>query len=73
MCVFPNSKSIVWFRTGVPELSLAMHPFSISADEHVPLKFLTTKRLRKITKTYLPKSYNDFENKFTDICINISQ
>jgi len=23
--------------TGVPKLSLAMHPFSISIDEHVPL------------------------------------
>jgi len=41
------------FRTGVPKLSLAMYPFSISIDEHVPLKFLMTKRLRKITKRYL--------------------
>jgi len=30
------------FRTGVPKLSLAMFPFRISIDEHVPLKFLMT-------------------------------
>jgi len=35
------------FRTGVPKLSLAMYPFSISIDEHVPVKFLTTKKLGK--------------------------
>jgi len=33
-----------------------MYPFSISLYEHVPLKFLYTKRLRKITKIYLPIS-----------------
>jgi len=27
-------------RTGVPNLSLTMFPFSISGDEHVPLKFV---------------------------------
>jgi len=43
-------------RSGVPKLTLPMYPFSISIDEHVPLKFLMTKRLRKITKTYLPTS-----------------
>jgi len=37
-------------KKGVPKLFLAMYPFSISIDEHVPLKFLMTKRLRKITK-----------------------
>jgi len=26
------------YRTGVPKLSLSMYPFSISIDEHVPLK-----------------------------------
>jgi len=36
------------FRTGVIKLSLAMYPFSIPIDEHVPLKFLMTKRLWKI-------------------------
>jgi len=41
------------FRSGVIKLSLAMHPFSISIDEHVPLKFLMTKRLWKITRMYL--------------------
>jgi len=38
-------------RTGVHKLSLSMYPFSISIDEHVPLKFLT-KRLRKITNIF---------------------
>ena len=42
------------FRTSISKLSLAMYPFSISLYEHVPLKFLMTKRLRKITKIYLP-------------------
>jgi len=32
----------------VPNLSLTMLPFSISIDEHVPLKFLMTKRMSKI-------------------------
>jgi len=34
----------------VPKHSLAVFPFNISIDEQVPLKFLMTKRLRKITK-----------------------
>jgi len=38
------------FSPGVPNLSLTMYPISISTDEHVPLKFLTTKTLRKIIK-----------------------
>ena len=42
------------FRTSIPKLSLAMYPFSISLHEHVSLKFLITKRLRKITKISLP-------------------
>jgi len=42
--------------TGVPKLSLAMHTFSISIDEHVPQKFLMTKTLRKTTKICLPIS-----------------
>jgi len=41
------------FRTGVIKLSLTMYPFSISIDGHVPLKFYITKRLWKITRTYL--------------------
>jgi len=44
------------FRIGVIKLSLAMYPFSISIDEHVPLKFLMTKILWKITRMYLPIS-----------------
>jgi len=42
------------FRKSIPKLSLATYPFSISLYEHVPLKFLMTKRLKKITKIYLP-------------------
>jgi len=44
------------FRTGVIKISLAMYLFSISIDEHIPLKFYMTKRLWKITKMYLPIS-----------------
>jgi len=38
-------------RTGIPKISLTMYPFSISIDEHVPLKVPVTKRLSKIPKT----------------------
>jgi len=38
------------FRTCVIKLSLSMYSFSISIDEHVPLKFLLTKRLWQITR-----------------------
>ena len=51
--------------TGVPKLSLATYPLSILIDEHVPLKFLMTKRLKKITNIYLPISM------VKDECINI--
>jgi len=44
------------FTTGVIKRSLAICPFSISTDVHVPLKFLMTKSLRKITRMYLPKN-----------------
>ena len=44
------------FRTGVIKLSLAMYPFSIPIDEHVPLKFLMTKRLWKIPWMYSPRN-----------------
>ena len=44
------------FRTGVIKLSLAMWPISISIDQHVPLKFLMTHRLWKITRMHLPMS-----------------
>jgi len=46
------------FRTGVIKLFLAMYPFSISIDEHLPLKFLMTRRLWQITRMYLPISIN---------------
>jgi len=39
-------------RSVVPNISLTMHPVSISTDEYVPLKFLVTKRLSKITKIH---------------------
>ena len=38
-------------RTGVPNLCLTMHPFSISIDEHLPLKFLWQKSLIKLQKS----------------------
>jgi len=60
------------FRTGVPKLCLAMYPFSISIDKHVPLKFLITKRLRKITKRYL-QIRMILKIIFTDEYINISR
>jgi len=40
-------------RPGVPGLSLSMHPFSISTDEHVPVKYLMTGRLSKMTNIHL--------------------
>jgi len=45
-----------------------MYPFSISTDEHIPLKFLVTKRLRKITKsTEFLIEISDFWNYKGDI------
>jgi len=43
-------------KPGVPKLSLVMYPFSILRDEHVPLKCLMAKKLRKKEKIYLPIS-----------------
>jgi len=40
------------FSAGIPNISLTMYPFSISTDEQLPLKCLTTKRLSKITKIH---------------------
>jgi len=48
----PRERTLCYWA-GAPKLSLAMYPFSISIDEHVPLKFFMTKRLKKITKIYL--------------------
>jgi len=39
-------------KTGVSKLSLTMYPGSISTDEHVPVKFLKTKKLNKIRKIH---------------------
>jgi len=39
-------------KTGVPNLSLTMYPFSILTDVHVSLKFLMTKMLSKIAKIH---------------------
>ena len=36
-------------KTEVPNLSLTMYPFSISTDEHIPLKFLMTKKTGRNT------------------------
>jgi len=35
----------VMLKQGVPGLSLTTYPFSISTDEHVPLRFLYDKTL----------------------------
>jgi len=40
-------------KPGVPNISLTMHPFSISTEEHVPLNFLKTKRPSEITKIHI--------------------
>jgi len=47
-----------------------MYPFSISIDEHVPLKLLMTKRFRKSTIIYLPISMI-LKIIFTDECMNV--
>jgi len=39
------------YTAGVPNLSLNMYPFSISIDEHVPLKFPMTESLSKIVNS----------------------
>jgi len=62
--------------TSIPKLSTAMYPFSISLYEHVPLKFLMTKRLRK-TKKYIYSTNKHLlilKIIFTDVdlCINAS-
>jgi len=49
-----------------------MYPFCISIDEDVLLKFLMTKRLRKITKIYIQISMI-LKMIFTDEYINISK
>jgi len=46
--ITPCYKSSSW--SGFPNLPVTMHPFSISTDEKVPLKLLTTKRLNKMAK-----------------------
>jgi len=40
------------YITRVPNLFLIMCPFSISIDEHVPLKFLMAKMLSKIKEIH---------------------
>jgi len=40
-------------KPGVPNLPLTMYRFSISADEHVPLKFLMTKYFIMINHKYI--------------------
>jgi len=47
---FVAATSNRYFNPGVPQLSLSMYPLGISIDEHVPLKLLIAKKVRKITK-----------------------
>jgi len=51
-CIRPKFPNAQVYGTGVPILSLTMHLFIISIDEHVPLKFPMTKKLSKIPKIY---------------------
>jgi len=50
----PVNQKINHLNTGVPKLSLVMYPFSISRDEHVPLKCFMAKKAKE--KIYLPIS-----------------
>jgi len=60
------------FKTGVFKLSQAMYPFSISIDEHVPLKFLMTKKSVENNKiVFTNKHIMILKMIFTDVCINI--
>jgi len=50
-----TSLPFTWKSTSMPgvrNLSLTIYPFSISTNEHVLLKFLTTKRLSETTKIH---------------------
>ena len=61
------------YKTEVPNPSLTMYPFRISTDEHIPRKFLMTKKLNKITEIHwmfhrtLSKSSIKFYWIFTNI------
>jgi len=41
------------YISGITNLSLTMYPFSISTDEHVPLKFLMTKHFIMTNHIYI--------------------
>jgi len=43
----------LYARAGVPNLSLTMHPFSISTDEYVPQKNFMTKYFIMIIHRYM--------------------
>ena len=72
------------FRTGVIKLPLAMYPFSISIDGHVPLqhfdRWACTPKI-SYDKNAVENNKIVFTNKrimtlkkiFTDVCINISE
>jgi len=49
-------------NAGIPKLYLSMYPFGISIDEHVSLKLLITKRVRKIAKIFTNKHVMILEN-----------
>jgi len=52
------SKMIRWCysRSGVSNIYLTMYPFSVSADEHVPLKFHISKYFIMSNHSYILKS-----------------
>ena len=62
------------FRTGVPKLSLVMHLFSISIDEHVYPKISYGKKVEENNKNiFTNKHITILKIIFTDVCINISK
>ena len=46
-------QNVISYASGFHKLSLAVYPLTISADQPVPLKFVWTKSLKKITNKYL--------------------
>ena len=60
------------FSAGVPNLSDHMHPFRISTDEHVHLKFLVTILYLMTNHRFNSKPIMIFENDVhTNICVNM--
>jgi len=48
-----NGPKTTSLMTGVPNLSLTIYPFSISTDQHAPLKLPVTKHFIVIIHRYI--------------------